>query len=223
MKKLLFKILSKVSPETVDAYIRQRWTKPVGFEELTLAFVDDKNRAWYEFTDGLANPIKRIEQQSQFVSFLSARISPEAMEIAYKGVTEAFNDGKYLEGLVIFKRFMDMKEMIIPLDVLINSLAADFIREDESITEINDKIHQEKCDYLMKVVENGDSFFFQLTAVKDLSERFKISTDGWKVISEGFQESLKELKAEVELIRSMNLENELPETAQPSESSSETT
>ena len=99
--KLLFKLLSKVSPDTIDAYIRQRWTKPVGFEDLNLAFIDESGKAWYEFGNGMANPIKRIEQQSQFVSFLSARVSPEAMEIAYEGVTKAFNEGKYLEGLVI--------------------------------------------------------------------------------------------------------------------------
>ena len=221
--KLLFKLLSKVSPDTIDAYIRQRWTKPVGFEDLNLAFIDESGKAWYEFGNGMANPIKRIEQQSQFVSFLSARVSPEAMEIAYEGVTKAFNEGKYLEGLVIFKRFMDMRDMIIPLDVLINALAADFIREDESITDINDKIHQEKCDYLKKVVDNGDSFFFQLTAVKDLSERFKISKDSWAVISKGYKESLNELKEEIELVRSMNLEKGLLTKAQPSDNSSETT
>lgn len=217
--KLLFKLLSKVSPDTIDAYIRQRWTKPVGFEDLNLAFIDESGKAWYEFGNGMANPIKRIEQQSQFVSFLSARVSPEAMEIAYEGVTKAFNDGKYLEGLVIFKRFMDMRDMIIPLDVLINALAADFIREDESITDINDKIHQEKCDYLKKVVDNGDSFFFQLTAVKDLSERFKISKDSWAVISKGYKESLNELKEEIELVRSMNLEKGSLTKAQPSDNS----
>ena len=221
--KLLFKLLSKVSPDTIDAYIRQRWTKPVGFEDLNLAFIDESGKAWYEFGNGMANPIKRIEQQSQFVSFLSARVSPEAMEIAYEGVTKAFNEGKYLEGLVIFKRFMDMRDMIIPLDVLINALAADFIREDESITDINDKIHQEKCDYLKKVVDNGDSFFFQLTAVKDLSERFKISKDSWAVISKGYKESLNELKEEIELVRSMNLEKGSLTKAQPSDNSSETT
>lgn len=221
--KLLFKLLSKVSPDTIDAYIRQRWTKPVGFEDLNLAFIDESGKAWYEFGNGMANPIKRIEQQSQFVSFLSARVSPEAMEIAYEGVTKAFNEGKYLEGLVIFKRFMDMRDMIIPLDVLINALAADFIREDESITDINDKIHQEKCDYLKKVVDNGDSFFFQLTAVKDLSERFKISKDSWAVISKGYKESLNELKEEIELVRSMNLEKGSLTKAQPSDNLSETT
>jgi len=221
--KLLFKLLSKVSPDTIDAYIRQRWTKPVGFEDLNLAFIDESGKAWYEFGNGMANPIKRIEQQSQFVSFLSARVSPEAMEIAYEGVTKAFNEGKYLEGLVIFKRFMDMRDMIIPLDVLINALAADFIREDESITDINDKIHQEKCDYLKKVVDNGDSFFFQLTAVKDLSERFKISKDSWAVISKGYKESLNELKEEIDLVRSMNLEKGSLTKAQPSDNSSETT
>jgi hypothetical protein len=221
--KLLFKLISKVSPDTIDSYIRQRWVKPIGFEDLNLAFVDDQGKAWYEFGTGLANPIKRIEQQSQFISFLSSRVSPEAMEIAYEGVTKAFNEGKYLEGLVIFKRFMDMREMIVPLDVLINAIAADFIREDESITEVNEKIHQEKADYLKKIIDRGDEFFFQLTVVKDLSERFKIGRDSWEVISKGFKGSLEDLKKEIDLVRSMNLEEKLQTNQPSSESSSETT
>ena len=221
--KLLFKLLSKVSPDTIDSYIRERWVKPIGFEDLNLAFVDDQGKAWYEFGTGLANPIKRIEQQSQFISFLSSRVSPEAMEIAYEGVTKAFNEGKYLEGLVIFKRFMDMREMIVPLDVLINAIAADFIREDESITEVNEKIHQEKADYLKKIIDRGDEFFFQLTVVKDLSERFKIGRDSWEVISKGFKGSLEDLKKEIELVRSMSLEKKLQTNQPSSESSSETT
>ncbi len=221
--KLLFKLLSKVSPDTIDSYIRERWVKPIGFEDLNLAFVDDQGKAWYEFGTGLANPIKRIEQQSQFISFLSSRVSPEAMEIAYEGVTKAFNEGKYLEGLVIFKRFMDMREMIVPLDVLINAIAADFIREDESITEVNDKIHQEKADYLKNIIDRGDEFFFQLTVVKDLSERFKIGRDSWEVISKGFKGSLEDLKKEIELVRSMSLEKKLQTNQQSSESLSETT
>jgi hypothetical protein len=221
--KLLFKLLSKVSPDTIDSYIRERWVKPIGFEDLNLAFVDDQGKAWYEFGTGLANPIKRIEQQSQFISFLSSRVSPEAMEIAYEGVTKAFNEGKYLEGLVIFKRFMDMREMIVPLDVLINAIAADFIREDESITEVNEKIHQEKADYLKKIIDRGDEFFFQLTVEKDLSERFKIGRDSWEVISKGFKGSLEDLKKEIDLVRSMNLEEKLQTNQPSSESSSETT
>lgn len=206
--KLLFKLLEKVSPDTIDAYIRKRWQKPLGFDDLNFVFVDDKGLAWYEFPEGLGNPIERIEQQSQFVSLLSARLSPEAMDIVYKDITKAFNEGDYLTGLTIFKRFMDMRENIIPMDVLVNVIAADFIRQDENISKPNKVIHQEKCDYLMSVIERGDSFFFRLTAVKDLSERFKISKNSWAVISKGFRESLKELKQEGELIRSMNLDVE---------------
>lgn len=220
---LLFKLLAKVSPDTIDAYIRQRWVKPVDFKELNFVFADDEGRAWYEYPDGMANPIKRIEQQTQFVSLLSSRISPEALEITYKAITESFNKGDYITGLTTFKRFMEMRDAIIPMDVLINSIAADLIREDESLTDINPVIHQEKCDYLMKVAERGDGFFFRLKGVKGLSERFKISDNGWKVISKGFRESLLELKKEYDLIRSMKLDETSPKSQPNSETSSEST
>lgn len=203
---LLFKLLSKVSPETIDAYIRQRWVKPVGFEELDFVFVDDKGLKYYEFPTGLANPIKRIEKQIQFTSMLTARISPEAFDTVMNAALESANKGKFLEAFTIIRNYQNLRDNIIPVDVFINAIAADLVREDESITEVNETIHAEKCEYLMKLVESNSVFFFRLTAAKDLLQRFKISNEDFQTLSKGFLAELQKLKKDVELIRSMNLD-----------------
>jgi len=204
VKDLLFKFLSKVSPKTVDEYITRRWVKPVDFDDLNLAFVDSNGKAWYEFPDGMGNPMKRIAANLQAYEYLTARLSPEMFDAAVKDVNEALAHGKVVEAGAILSRLKTLKDEVIPLDVLINLIATDLVREDEPIDGDNLKIHKEKCDYLKGAIERGDVFFFRLTVVKDLSERFKISKEGWKTILAGFQEAVKEAKRERDILLSMN-------------------
>lgn len=206
MKNVLFKLLSKVSPETIDAYIRQRWVKPLDFEQLDFVFVDDNGLKYYEFPTGLANPIKRIEKQIQFTSMLTARISPQAFDTAMQAAFESADKGKFTEAFTILRNYQNMRENIVPIDLFINAIAADLVREDEAISEVNEKIHDEKCAYLMKLVESNSGFFFRLKGVNALLERFKISNSDFQILSKGFREELESLRKDVQLIRSMKLD-----------------
>ena len=206
MKTLIFKFLSKVSPKTIEEYISQRWIKPLDLKDLDFAFVDSDGKAWYEYPDGLGNPMKRIAANLQAYEYLTARLSPEMFDAAVKDVNEALAHGKVVEAGAILKRLVDLKEEVIPLDVLINLIATDLVREDESPTSDNTRIHQEKCDYLKGASGRGDVFFLRLTVVKDLSERFKISNEGWTTILKGFQEAVNQAKKERDILLSMNSE-----------------
>lgn len=207
MKNIIFKFLSKVSPKTIDEYVSQRWVKPLDLKDLNFAFVDSEGKAWYEFPDGLGNQMERIAANLQAYEYLSARLSPEMFEAAVRDVNEALAHGKIVEAGAILKRLVDLKDEVIPLDVLINMIATDLVREDESLNGRNMTIHQEKCDYLKGAIERGDSFFFHLTVVKDLSKRFKISQDGWRSILAGFQDAVSQAKKERDILLSMNFDN----------------
>jgi hypothetical protein len=217
--KFLFKLLSKVAPSVIDEYITRRWVKPLDFGELTLAFIDTTGKAWYEFPDGLGNPMKRMAANLQAYEYLTARMSPEMFDAAVIDINAALAHGKVVEAGAILTRLKTLKDEVIPVDVLINLIATDLVREDEKPQEHNQAIHQEKCDYLKTAIDNGDSFFFHLTVVKDLSKRFKISNEGWTLILKGFQEAVKEAKKERDILLSMNLEKESQATPTPSTSS----
>lgn len=208
MRKLLFKLLSKVSPDTVDKYISQRWSKPLDFKELTFAFIDTTGKAWYEFPDGLGNPMKRMAANLQAYEYLTARMSPEMFDAAVVDINAALAHGQVVEAGAILTRLKTLKDEVIPVDVLINLIATDLVREDENPKDHNQGIHQEKCDYLKDAIDRGDSFFFLLTVVKDLSKRFKISNEGWTNILKGFQEAVKEAKRERDILLSMNSDKE---------------
>lgn len=212
MKRILFKLLSKIDPKTVDEYISQRWVKPVDFDDLNLAFVDTNGKAWYEFPDGLGNPMKRIAANLQAYEYLTARLSPEMFDAAVTDINTALAHGKIVEAGAILTRLKTLKDEVIPLDVIINMIATDLVREDEPIDGDNSRIHQEKCDYLKDAIERGDVFFFRLSVVKDLSERFKISKAGWKTILHGFQEAVKDAKRERDILLSMNSEQKQAKT-----------
>ena len=202
--KLIFKLLSKVAPSTIDEYISQRWVKPLDFNDLTLAFVDSTGKAWYEFPDGLGNPMKRMAANLQAYEYLTARMSPEMFDAAVEDVNMALAHGKVVEAGAILTRLKSLKDEVIPVDVLINLIATDLVREDENPKDHNKQIHQDKCNYLKDAIDRGDSFFFRLTVVKDLSKRFKISNEGWTTISKGFQEAVKAAKEERDILLSMN-------------------
>lgn len=202
--RFLFKLLAKVDPKTVDEYISRRWSKPLDFKELSLAFIDTNGKAWYEYPDGLGNPIKRMAANLQAYEYLTARMSPEMFDAAVEDVNKALAHGKVVEAGAILTRLKTLKDEVIPVDVLINLIATDLVREDEDPKDHNQTVHQEKCDYLKAAIERGDSFFFQLTVVKGLSERFKISNEGWMTISKGFTEAVKRAKQERDMLLSMS-------------------
>lgn len=204
MKKLLFKFLSKVSKSTIDEYITQRWVKPLDLKELNLSFVDSTGKAWYEYPEGMGNPMKRMAANLQAYEYLTARMSPEMFDAAVEDINAALAHGKVVEAGAILTRLKTLKEEVIPVDVLINLIATDLVREDENPKEHNQTIHGQKCDYLKDAIDKGEDFFFRLNVVKDLSKRFKISSESWTVILKGFQEAVKEAKRERDILLSPN-------------------
>lgn len=208
MKKILFKFIASLDKSIIQDYIVKEYQKPQELKELELAFVDSSGLTWYQFPEGLGNPMKRIAANMQAYEYLTARLSPEMFDAAMSDVNVALANGQIVEAGAILKRVTSLRDEVVPLDVLINLIANDLYREDESLTTDNANIHQEKCDYLKGAIERGDSFFFRLRVVNDLSERFKISKSNWKVILNGFQEAVKEAKKERELLLSMNLDKE---------------
>lgn len=192
------------SEQEQTAYIAKRWVKPVDKKELRLMFVDHTGKAWYEFPEGMGNPMKRIAANMQAYEYLTARISPELFDQTVEDVNTALAKGKLIEAGAILTRLKTIKDEVIPLDVLINLIATDLVREDEDPHTVNDDIHKEKCDYIKTLIDTGNVFFFRLTVVKDLSERFKISNDSWKMLLHGWQEALKEAKNERNILLSMN-------------------
>lgn len=205
---ILFKILSKVSPDTVDKYIAQRWVKVLENKDLDLAFVDTTGKAWFEYPDHMGQSVKRMAANMQVAQYLNANMSKELLTTCVQDIKGFLAHADMIGAGARLTDLMTLSESVVPFDVLVNMIANDLVREDEDPKDTNDKIHNEKCNYIKAAIENGDSFFFQLTVVKDLSSKFKISKDSWKDLLLGFQEVIKTQKQRTELLHSMNSETE---------------
>ena len=208
MRNLIFKILSKVSQDTVDKYIAQRWSKVLDNKDLTLAFVDTNGKAWFEYPDSMGMSVKRMAANMQVAQYLNANLSKELLTDCVNDIKTFLAKSDMVGAGARLTDLVTLAESVVPVDVLVNMIANDLIREDEDHKDTNDKIHKEKCDYIKAAIMNGDSFFFQLTVVKDLSNKFKISRDSWKDLLVGFQEVIATQKQRTELLHSMNLEQE---------------
>lgn len=208
MKNILFKLLAKVSPDTVDKYIAQRWHKVLENKDLTLAFVDTTGKAWFEYPDEMGQSVKRMAANMQVAQYLNANLSKELLTDCVNDIKEFLANADMIGAGARLTDLMTLSESVVPVDVLVNMIANDLVREDEDPKDTNDRIHKEKCDYIKAAIMNGDSFFFQLTVVKDLSNKFKISKDSWKDLLLGFQEVIATQKKRSELLHSMNSSKE---------------
>jgi len=208
LKKILFKLLSKVDQSTVDAYIAKRWHKVLENKDLQLAFVDTNGKAWFEYPDDMGHSVKRMAANMQVAQYLNANLSKELLTDCVTDIKTFLAHADLIGAGARLTDLMTLADNVVPVDVLVNMIANDLVREDEDPKDTNERIHKEKCDYIKAAILNGDSFFFQLTVVKDLSNKFKISKDSWKDLLVGFQEIIAIQKRRSELLHSMNLEKE---------------
>lgn len=204
MKNILFKFLSNVSPETIDKYIAKRWHKVLDNKDLVLAFVDETGKAWFEYPDTMGMSVKRMAANMQVAQYLNANMSKELLTDCVNDIKTFLAKSDMIGAGARLTDLMTLSESIVPFDVLVNMIANDLVREDEDPKETNDRIHVEKCNYIKAAIERGDSFFFQLTVVKDLSDKFKISKDSWKSLLLGFQEAIATQKRRSDILHSMN-------------------
>tara|TARA_R110000868_G_scaffold334194_1_gene594876 strand:+ start:3468 stop:4088 length:621 start_codon:yes stop_codon:yes gene_type:complete len=201
---LLFKLLSKASPDTVDKYIAQRWVKVLENKDLSLAFVDTNGKAWFEYPDNMGMSVKRMAANMQVAQYLNANMSKELLTECVNDIKTFLAEADMIGAGARLTDLMTLSESIVPFDVLVNMIANDLVREDEDPKDTNDKVHIEKCNYIKSAIENGDSFFFQLTVVKDLSNKFKISKDSWRDLLIEFQEVVQTQKRRSDILHSMN-------------------
>ena len=109
----------------------------------------DNNGLWYySFKDEQDLPITRSSKSQTYSQYLSAGLNGEMFDEAYKQINELFAKGDHIGAGVIINDLKELKQNIVNIDVIVNIIAVNYVREDENPVEINEVIHQEKCDFL---------------------------------------------------------------------------
>lgn len=185
------------TPEAwVEAYAIRKWNRPPSFDSLRFVTTDEHGRTWWEYPADMGLPMARMEVSLQNASMLSVMITDaqlaELRSDADLIVQDMLRKGSpdmsgFYNLMAVFHRFFDMRDQVRCLDIMVNAIALTLVRSDESPTAFDQVTHQDKINYLKGSIERGDGFFFQLTEVKKLSDRFKISADHWSVWYQEFQ------------------------------------
>ena len=152
---LLIKLLGE---ERVSNAYRRHAAKQVK-DGLKAEFQDDKGRWYYSFRDEQSMPHTRSAKSQTYSQYLAAGLSGEMFKDAYTKINELFAHGDYLGAGVIINDLKELNQNIVNVDVIVNIIAVNYIREDEEIAVISDSIHQEKCDFLKSETEQGRFFF----------------------------------------------------------------
>jgi hypothetical protein len=192
------------TPEAwVEAYAIKKWNRPIDFDGLKFAFTDEHGRTWWEYPESLGLPMSRVEVSLQNASMLSVMITDAQLEELQADIEVALAKGNMIVAGAVLYRFFTMRDQVRCLDIMVNAIALTLVRSDEKPTTFDPVTHQDKINYLKDAIERGDGFFFRLTEVKKLSERFKLSEDHWSVWYRAFQEEMAARNREREAILSL--------------------
>lgn len=160
-------------------------------KDMTPVVVDNKGRTYYEFPDSSAVPIVRYAKQKEYYDWLTSGINAATLKDLVEGVqaqlVEALQNSKdkakfsksAARALAVMEQIQMRRERIVPIDLIVNTICATLVREDEDPHEWNQAIHQEKCDYFLDHIMTV-GFFFHLKDFQRLSNILAITKAGWQ-------------------------------------------
>lgn len=143
---------------------------------LKAEFQDDKGRWYYSFPDEQLVPHTRSAKAQTYSQYLSAGLSGEMFKEAFDKTNELYAKGDYIGAGVILNDLRELNTTIVNVDVIVNIIAVNYVREDEELAVISETIHQDKCDFIKSETEQG-RFFFRLPEWLKLLNSAGISKD----------------------------------------------
>jgi hypothetical protein len=145
-------------------YLHKKNGTKITRENLSFAFNDLEGNGYYKWDKDLSLPISRMSKMQEYLVWLSKGISKDeylkAIDIAETCLTDGLKNAKGVAKIgFVLHELKDRCNMILHDELFYNILAVQIIRHDESPSEFNVKIHEEKVD-AFKVMDNHDDSFF---------------------------------------------------------------
>jgi hypothetical protein len=149
------------------AYLNKKNSVKITKDNLALSFFDLDGNAYYKFPKELELPITRTAKVQEYLMWLSKGISPDeylkALDVADKALTEGLLNKKGGAKIgFILEELKDRCKMVIHDELFYNIIAAQIIRQDESITEFNNEIHLQKVAAFKELDQTNDTFFLNI-------------------------------------------------------------
>jgi len=198
MKKVMFAMLRIIGRKWVLDYTNELLTRPTNGNNLELAFLDDKGRAYYRYPDGLM-PVIRMGAIQTYTSYLAVALTPDLIDKAFEDVKAHLAHGDTLKAGAVLTSLQEFQRSCVNIDAFLNILAAKYVREDEDPSGQDARIHQEKLDFLESKI-NDTSFFFKLSEWRELLKRYEISTKDAEKLQIDYQNKRKQHENRIKAI-----------------------
>ena len=193
-------ILSRYKPFGFGIYrLLRRWflkfyhyelSQRLTHKNLTPVMIDENGVKYYEFPESMALPVVRFLKNKEYIAWMGGGLDGDIVEQICSTAQECLIDAlkqppgskpqtKALSKVnALLQQMSDRKSRVVPIDLVVNILCSQLIREDEDPVEWNEIIHAEKCDYF-KAHINDYGFFLNFTAFRRLSKDMTVSEESW--------------------------------------------
>ncbi len=179
--------------------------------KLQFEFKDENGRKWYTFSDEQDMPLARLAAQQTHLQYLASGLTGSMFKDAMDVLDECLSSGKIGNAGAVIHDLRETPKKVLNLHALINVIAVNYVRSDEEPNEVNESIHQDKCNWMLEQVEQGSFFLSHPSLIKSLSP-FNLSS---KQLIHSLEESLRNLKRQKirwDGLRSMNESKESEKT-----------
>lgn len=198
--KLIWKWFKK---PLLNEYLLEQ-NKPLMLSQLQYAFTDHNGKKHYSFPKDIALPLDRYSQLIKYLSFLSARITPEqmnkiidgALDIIQQGIGKDKNAAKVA---ALLYELRDRENLIVPAQLVYDILAVQYVREDENPSVFDNEIHMQKVSAFISDTSKGE-FFFRLPELKKLTNLSTISIAEWAAYLEEDRKQDEQINRILEII-----------------------
>jgi hypothetical protein len=146
-------------------------------DNLVLAFQDLDGNGYYKFPKGIEMPLSRLAKVQEYLMWMSRGVSKEEYHRALDIAEQAMNNGiKDVKGMAkigfVLAELKERSNMVIHDELFYNVIAAQLVRQDESVTEFNNEIHMQKVAAFKELDRLNDTFFLN---IQEYLEAFNLS------------------------------------------------
>lgn len=189
--KVIYKLFK---PIFLKHYYNEQ-SKRTGFENLKKVFIDSNGKVYFATMNDLELPIMRAKEIQLRVMRMRSGMSDDSLKLFCEAMKKALNNGKNPNIAQIGHLVIEIEKRIgiwIDPDLLFDTVAFMYIREDENPAEVDMSIHNEKIEQFKKDSTGGLKDFFYMAGLTEFIPFLGISESEW---SEYFTQSTIKMKA----------------------------
>ena len=171
--------------------------------KLKAEFTDENGRWWSTFSDEQDMPLIRLAAIQTHMQYLASGLTGQTFNAAMELLTECLAKNEIVNAGVVIHDLKETPKKILNLHSLINIIAVNYVRSDEEPNEVNESIHQQKCNWMLEQIEEGSFFLSHPSLIKSLNP-FNLSGQQLESNLAACIKVLKNQRQRWDILRSMN-------------------